>query len=96
MVYHSLFFKVEEFAPNMKLPKQIKKVRRLYYDYHEALSAELSEPFDARALSQTVLTLCDNAHRLRPTPETSSDEVADLTVRIVRRIAGMSELSASA
>lgn len=68
---------------------QIKAARRLYHDYLEALVAELGGPENARPRAQATLTLCDNANRLRPTPDAPSNQVADLVVEMADRIIGL-------
>lgn len=68
---------------------QIKAARRLYHDYLAALVHELGGPEHARPRAQATLTLCDNAHRLRPAPDASSEQVADLVVAMANRIIGL-------
>lgn len=68
---------------------QIKASRRLYHDYLAALVAELGGPENARPRAQATLTLCDNAHRLRPTRDAPSTQVADLVVEMADRIIGV-------
>lgn len=62
--------------------------RLTYYRYVESLVAALGNPDDAYALSRAVLTLCDNANRVRPhqeaTPEEIAEQVLDVTSRILR------------
>lgn len=71
-------------------------VRLTYYGYVESLVAALGNPDDAFALSRAVLTLCDNANRVRPHPGATVDEVADQVVDVVNRIVRLEGAEVSA
>lgn len=63
--------------------------RLVYYGYVESLIASLDGEENAYPLSRAVLTLCDNANRVRPRPDATHDEVADQILSIVCRMTGL-------
>lgn len=71
--------------------ESFRAARLLYYGYVESLIAALGNPDDAHALSRAVLTLCDNANRVRPHPEATPEEVADQVLVLARRIVRLEE-----
>lgn len=66
--------------------ESLRAARLVYYEYVESLVAALGNPDDAYGFSRAVLTLCDNANRVRPHRGATPDEVVEQVLAVVRRI----------